>query len=97
VLATLMSKTFSRLVLDAGAKAMSGQRGLPSAKGVRGLRVTALHVMHTIIDLLDPSVCIEVGDESKPGSIISRRRSASTVQMYGSRKGQVEEVFQVEG
>jgi D-serine deaminase-like pyridoxal phosphate-dependent protein len=96
VLATVISKNFGRIVLDAGAKTMSGQRGLPSVKGVRGVRVTALHAEHTIVELLDPSVRIEVGDKIEIwvhhlDATISLHR-----QMYGIRNQEVEEVFRIE-
>jgi D-serine deaminase-like pyridoxal phosphate-dependent protein len=42
ILATVISKTpGERLVVDAGFRAMSGENGLPSIKGISGLRVKA--------------------------------------------------------
>jgi 3-hydroxy-D-aspartate aldolase len=96
VLATVISKSPGRIVLDAGAKTMSGQRGLPSIKGSPGLQITALHAEHTIVELLDPSVSIEVGDKVE----ISVHYLDATVslhrKMHGIRNGEVEEVFQIE-
>jgi D-serine deaminase-like pyridoxal phosphate-dependent protein len=68
ILATVISKTFGeRIVVDAGARAMSGENGLPSVKGIQGLRVKAMHVEHTMMEILDPSVSVEVGDRIEFG------------------------------
>ena len=96
VLATVISKSSGRIVVNAGTKTTSGQRGLPSVKGIHGLQVTALHAEHTIIDLLDPSVSIEVGDRVEIwvhhlDATVSLHRK-----MHGIRTGEVEEVFQIE-
>src|SRR5262245_13381015 len=56
VLSTILSKTAGdRVVADAGVKAVSSEKGLPTIKGHSGLRVRALHAEHALIDLLDPS------------------------------------------
>ncbi len=97
VLVTVISKTEGeRIVVDAGCKAISGERGLPSVKGIDGLRLKALHAEHAPIDLLDPGVPIEVGDKIE----LAVRYHDGTVhlhqQMYGVRKGIVEEVLTIE-
>jgi D-serine deaminase-like pyridoxal phosphate-dependent protein len=97
VLATVVSKTAGeRIVADAGVKAISGERGLPSVKGINGLRLRALHAEHAPIDLVDPCAPVEVGDKIE----LAVRYHDGTVhlhqKMYGVRKGIVEEVFTIE-
>jgi len=97
VLVTVISKTAGeRLVVDAGCKVVSGERGLPSVKGVAGLKLKALHAEHAPIEIQDPAVSVEVGDKIEiavhyhDGTINLHR------QMYGVRNGRVEQVFQIE-
>jgi D-serine deaminase-like pyridoxal phosphate-dependent protein len=97
VLATVISKTSGeRLVLDAGCKALSGERGLPSVKGIAGLRLKALHAEHAPVEIQDQGVQIEVGDKIEiavqyhDGTINLHRK------MYGIRNGAVERVFTIE-
>lgn len=97
VLATVVSKTpGERIVVDAGVKAISGERGLPSVKGISGLKLRALHAEHAPIEILDPGVSVEVGDKIEiavhyhDGTINLHRR------MHGIRNGTVERVFTIE-
>jgi D-serine deaminase-like pyridoxal phosphate-dependent protein len=97
VLATVQSKTpGERIVVDAGVKALSGERGLPSVKGISGLSVKAMHAEHALIKIEDPSVGVEVGDKVEiwvhyhDGTIHLHDR------MYGIRNGEVEETFKIE-
>ena len=97
VLVTVISKTAGeRLVVDGGCKAISGERGLPSVKGIAGLKLKALHAEHAPIEIQDPAVSVEVGDKIEiavhyhDGTINLHR------QMYGIRNGEVERVFQIE-
>ena len=97
VLATVISKTGAeRLVVDAGCKVISGERGLPSVKGLPGLAVKALHAEHAPIEIQDPAVAVEVGDKIEmavqyhDGTVNLHRR------MYGIRNGEVERVFTIE-
>jgi D-serine deaminase-like pyridoxal phosphate-dependent protein len=97
VLVTVLSKTpGERIVVDAGVKALSGERGLPLVKGTGGLFVKALHAEHAIIEITDPSVSVEVGDKLEiwvhyhDGTINLHGR------MYGIRNGGVEEIFPIE-
>ena len=97
VLVTVVSKTEGeRIVVDAGVKAISGERGLPSVKGIGGLRVKALHAEHAPIDLLDPTVHVDVGDKIE----LAVRYHDGTVHLhnkiFGIRKGVVEEVLTIE-
>ena len=91
VLATVISKTGTeRMVVDAGCKVISGERGLPSVKGISGLTVKALHAEHAPIEIQDPAVAVEVGDKIEmavqyhDGTVNTHRR------MYGIRNGEVE-------
>ena len=97
VLATVISKTAGeRLVVDAGCKVISGERGLPSVKGLTGLKLKALHAEHAPIAIEDPAVDVDVGDKIEiavhyhDGTINLHRR------MYGVRSGDVERIFTIE-
>jgi D-serine deaminase-like pyridoxal phosphate-dependent protein len=97
LLVTVISKTpGERIIVDAGVKALSGERGLPLVKGISGLRLKALHAEHGVIEIQDPSVSVEVGDKIElwvhyhDGTINLHRRA------YGIRKGVLEEVFKIE-
>ena len=97
VLVTVISKTRSeRLVVDAGCKAISGERGLPSVKGITGLKLKALHAEHAPVEIQDPAVGVEVGDKIE----IAVHYHDGTInlhkQMYGVRNGEVEQVFKIE-
>ena len=97
VLSTVISKTWDeRIVVDAGVKAISGERGLPSVDGMRSLRLKALHAEHAPMEILDSSVAVKVGDKIQirvryhDGTVHLHRR------MVGVRGGLVEKVFQIE-
>ncbi len=97
VLATVISKTAEeRLVVDAGCKVISGERGLPRVKGIPGLTVKALHAEHAPIEIEDPAVDVDVGDKIE----IAVQYHDGTVNlhrwMYGIRNGEVEQVFTIE-
>src|SRR5262249_11377083 len=63
VLATVISKTANeRIVVDAGLKAISAERGLPVLKDMPGARLRKLSAEHGTIDILDPSLSVKVGD-----------------------------------
>jgi len=82
--------------VDAGVKAISGERGLPSIDGMDGLRLKALHAEHAPIEVLDSSIALKVGDKLQ----IRVRYHDGTVhlhrKMFGVRRGLVEQVFQIE-
>jgi D-serine deaminase-like pyridoxal phosphate-dependent protein len=97
VLVSVISKTAGeRLVVDAGCKVISGERGLPSVKGMAGLKLKALHAEHAPIAIEDPEVDVNVGDKIEiavhyhDGTINLHRR------MYGVRSGEVERIFTIE-
>lgn len=97
VLATVISKPESgRIVADAGLKAMSGENGFPSIKGIPGLQVKAMHIEHTIMEITDQTINVDVGDKVEfwvhfldPTLILHGR-------LYGVRRGEVEQILQVE-
>jgi D-serine deaminase-like pyridoxal phosphate-dependent protein len=103
VLVTVISKSAGeRLVVDAGCKVISGERGLPSVKGIAGLKLKALHAEHAPIEIQDSAtgnaaaVNVEVGDKLEiavhyhDGTINLHR------QMYGMRNGEVARIFTIE-
>lgn len=97
VLATVISRTGNdRLVVDAGVKAISGERGLPSVAGFDGLKLKALHAEHAPIEILDEKLAPNVGEKVQirvqyhDGTVHLHR------QMYGIRDGRVEQIFQIE-
>jgi D-serine deaminase-like pyridoxal phosphate-dependent protein len=97
VLATVISKTPGvRIVVDSGVKALSGERGLPTVKNNSSLRLKALNAEHAVIEIVDSSVPVNVGDKIE----IWARYHDGTVhlhqRMYGIRTGAVEEVFEIE-
>jgi D-serine deaminase-like pyridoxal phosphate-dependent protein len=96
VLATVISRTGSeRLVLDLGFKEISAERGLPVLKNLAGAHLRGLNAEHAIVDIIDPSVAVEVGDQVEvwvhygDATINLHRR------MFGLRKDTVEEIFQI--
>jgi D-serine deaminase-like pyridoxal phosphate-dependent protein len=101
VLATIVSKREGdHLVLDAGMKAISAERGLPSIKDVEGLQVTALHAEHGIARIIDSNADskapLNVGDKLELWVTYSDATVHLHREMYGVRNGMVEEVFKIE-
>jgi len=98
VLGTVISKSEGeRVIVDAGLKSISGEHGVPIVKGHDGLCLRKLNAEHGIIDMLDPSVSIDVGQTLE----IWVRYSDATVslhdRMYGTRNGEVEEILKLQG
>ncbi len=96
VLATVISKTNGdHVVIDAGLKTLSCERGIPTVKNLKGLNIHKLNAEHGIIDLQEGSAPVQIGDRIE----IWVRYSDATVnlheRMYGVRNGHVEEVFQL--
>jgi len=97
VLATVISKTSGdRIVVDAGAKAMSGENGLPSVKGIEGLRVKAMHVEHTLMEILDASVSVDVGDKIEIWVRYLDQTLNLHSHMYGIKHGEVKKLLPIE-
>lgn len=95
VLATVISSNRERIVLNAGTKTLSGQRGLPLVKDGRGLHVAALHAEHTIIDVQDPFIPASVGDKMELWVHYLDATVSLHDSMVGIRNGIVEEVFPI--
>jgi D-serine deaminase-like pyridoxal phosphate-dependent protein len=97
VLGTVISKAEGeRVVVDAGLKSISGEHGLPVVKA-DGLRLRKLNAEHGIIDILDPSVALEVGDTLETWVQYSDATVNLHDRMYGIRNGEVEEVLRLQG
>ncbi len=97
VLATVISKTSNeRIVVDAGSKTMSGGNGPPSVKGIPGLQVKTMYVEHSLLEIVDPSVRIEVGDKIEIWVRCLDPTLSLHSHMYGIRLGEVETVLQIE-
>jgi D-serine deaminase-like pyridoxal phosphate-dependent protein len=98
VLGTVISKAEGeRVVVDAGLKSISGEHGLPVVKARDGLRLRRLNAEHGIIDILDPSVPVEVGDIIEIWVYYSDATVNLHERMYGIRNGEVEEVLKLLG
>ena len=98
VLATVVSKTDGeRVVVDAGLKTISCERGLPTVKDLDGLTANRFNAEHGILDLQEPSSPVQIGDKIE----FWVRYSDATVNLhdriYGIRNGQVEKVFHLCG
>ena len=94
MLATVISKTDGqRVVVDAGLKALSCERGLSILKDMDGLTANRFNAEHGILDLQDSLSPVQIGDKIE----FLVRYSDATInlheRMYGIRNGQVEEVF----
>jgi D-serine deaminase-like pyridoxal phosphate-dependent protein len=96
VLAAVISKTDDRFVLDAGLKSLSSERGVPALKSLPGARLRKLHAEHGLVDIVDPSLDLQVGDRIE----IAVHYGDATVnlhdRMYGVRGDSVEELFRIE-
>jgi len=98
VLGTVVSKTEGeRVVVDAGLKSISGERGLPLVKSWAGGRLRKLNAEHATIDLLDPSSSPEVGDTLEIWVQYSDATVSLHERMYGIRNGKVEEILKLQG
>jgi D-serine deaminase-like pyridoxal phosphate-dependent protein len=97
VLGTVISKTEGeRVVVDAGLKSISGEHGLPVVKGREGLRVRKLNAEHGIIDILDSSTPVDVGDLIELWAQYSDATVNLHDRMYGVRNGMVEQTLRLQ-
>lgn len=98
LLTTVISKTEGeRIVVDAGLKALSCERGIPAIKDLPGLATRRLTAEHGIIDLQNPLAPVEVGDRIEMWVHYSDATVNLHERIYGIRKGLVEEILRVEG
>ena len=65
-------------------------------KGSPDLRTKALHIEHTVIEITDPALCIEVGDKTEVWVSFLDQTLGLHDHLYGVRKGQVEEILKIE-
>jgi D-serine deaminase-like pyridoxal phosphate-dependent protein len=98
VLGTVISRTADeRVVVDAGLKSISGEHGLPVVKTPGALRLRKLNAEHGIIDILDSSVTLDVGDTVEIWVHYSDATANLHDRIYGVRNGAVEEVLRLQG
>lgn len=98
VLTSVISKTEGdRIIVDAGLKTLSCERGLPTIKDLAGLTVRRLTAEHGIIALEDPAAAVQVGDRIEMWVHYSDATVNLHERLYGMRNGQVESIFRVEG
>jgi D-serine deaminase-like pyridoxal phosphate-dependent protein len=98
LLTTVISKTEGeRIVVDAGLKALSCERGIPAVKDVPGLATRRLTAEHGIIDLQDAQAPVSVGDRIEFWVHYSDATVNLHERIYGVRNGIVEETLRVEG
>jgi D-serine deaminase-like pyridoxal phosphate-dependent protein len=98
VLGTVISRTaVERVVVDSGLKSISGEHGVPVVKTPGALRLRKLNAEHGIIDILDSSVTLNVGDTVELWVHYSDATVNLHDRMYGIRNGEVEEVLRLQG
>jgi D-serine deaminase-like pyridoxal phosphate-dependent protein len=87
----------TRIVCDAGKKAMSGDTAMPEPLGIAGVKSVRLSAEHVTIELEAPNTALRVGDplEFVVGYTDTTVHLHET--MYGVRRGRVEEVWPVAG
>jgi D-serine deaminase-like pyridoxal phosphate-dependent protein len=94
VLGTVISRTQNeRLVLDIGLKEISSERGLPVLKNLDGAHLSRLNAEHAIVDILDPNLPVQVGDQVEVWAHYSDATVNLHRQMFGVRDGRMEETF----
>jgi D-serine deaminase-like pyridoxal phosphate-dependent protein len=96
LLVSVISKTEGeRVVIDAGRKALSSERGLPVVKALQGVRLAALHSEHGIIEIQDPTVTVDVGDSIEIWVHYSDPTVRLHERMYVVRGDEVEEELSI--
>ena len=98
VLTTVTSRpTPTRIVVDAGRKAMSGDAAMPAPRGIPPISAMKLSAEHTKIELEQPSAAPKIGDKIE----LIVGYSDTTVHLHeeivGVRGGRIETIWQVEG
>ncbi len=97
ILATVISKTpGERIVVDAGFRAMSGEHGLPLVKGAPGLRTKALNIEHSILEITDSTLPIEVGEKVEIWVRFLDQTLGLHDHLFAVRNGEVEEMLKIE-
>jgi len=98
ILATVTSRpTPTRIVFDAGKKAMSGDAALPEPRGLPAVSAMKLSAEHTKLELEQPSATPRVGDKVE----FTVGYSDTTVHLHeeivGVRNGRIEAIWKVAG
>jgi len=98
ILTTVISVRGSgHAVVDCGLKAISSERGLPTVKDMPGVRVTALHAEHGLLEIqTDSATALEIGQRIELWVHYSDATVNLHSSLHGVRNGQVEEVFRIE-
>ena len=98
VLSTVISKTQGeRLIVDAGLKSVSSERGMSTIKERPGLRLRKLNAEHGIIDILDAADSCNVGDTIEIWPHYSDATINLHERIYGVRNGQIAEILKLQG
>ena len=96
LLASVISRSNGRAVLDAGVKAISSERGMPGLKNLSSGRLRALHAEHALVDVHDDGGSLRVGDRVEMWVHYSDGTVNLHDRIYGVRSGGVESEFHVE-
>jgi len=98
VISTVTSRPVPwRAIIDAGRKAMNGDNAMPVARGINGVKLTALYAEHGVLELEDSAVLLKVGDKLDFITGYSDTTVFLHDQLYGVRKGLVETVWDIQG
>ena len=97
LLATVISRPEPhRAVIDCGMKELSAERGLSLVKDVAGAELKALHAEHGLLEFQDAGGHPEIGQKIELWVHYSDATVNLHHRMYGTRKGEVEDVFRIE-
>jgi D-serine deaminase-like pyridoxal phosphate-dependent protein len=97
VMGTVISRTGNeRLILNIGLKEISSERGMPQLKNIKGATLRRLNAEHAIVDLQDPTLPVQVGDQLEVYAHYSDATVNLHRRMYGLRGEIVEETFLIE-
>jgi D-serine deaminase-like pyridoxal phosphate-dependent protein len=98
VLATVTSRpTPTRIVVDAGKKAMSGDAAMPQPRGLPPVRMMKLSAEHAKLELEGPSAAPKVGDKIEFVVGYSDTTVHLHEEIVATRGGRVEAVWRVAG
>ena len=98
LLSTIISKTEGeRLIVDAGLKSLSSEKGMSTIKDMPGLRLRKLSAEHGFIDILEGAESLRVGDTIEIWPHYSDATINLHERMYGVRKGQIAEILKLQG
>ncbi|MEM3434037.1 MAG: DSD1 family PLP-dependent enzyme [Candidatus Methanomethyliaceae archaeon] len=96
ILSTVISRPSpTRIVTDAGRKAMSGELALPVPKGLTGVKAVVLTAEHSKIELEKPNLELKIGDKVEWIVGFADGTVHLHDEMYGVRDGIVEVVWPV--